>query len=303
MKLIPVLALVLCVSVAVGQDTTITKTSTPSTSTSAPVLLSKKGEPILPQKGDWALGVDASPIFRYTGNIFNGTENNAAPTFDAPGNPFTIYIKYFDTDRSAYRAKVRLGFGTTTVTNYVVQDNVVPDPNVLVKDSRKTTTSTVSLSFGKEKRRGSGRVQGFYGAEGMLMLNSGNEVYTYGNPMSSTFNSPATTTDFLTGASGPAALRTVENKSGTGFGAGVRAFIGAEVFIFPKLSIGGELGWGLGFMTTGDGIRISERWDTGNSDIKRETVKTGGQKQVGFDAGVNGQMGLNSGFLTLMFHF
>lgn len=300
MKYHSLLILAFSTSLAFSQDTTRTTASKESES---PVLLSKKGEPVLPQKGDWALGVDASPLFRYAGNMFNGTLNNTAPTFDAPGTPFTIYGKYFDTDRSAYRAKMRIAYGSASRSNYVVKDESVPDPNVLVKDTRKNTSSTVSLAFGKEKRRGSGRVQGFYGVEGMVMLSTSKSVYTYGNPMSSTFNSPLTTTDFDTPTSVASATRVIESKQGTTAGAGVRVFIGAEIFVFPKLSIGGEFGWGLGFTSQADGTTVSERWDTGNSDIKRETGKTGGSKQFGIDAGVNSQLGMNSGFLTLMFHF
>lgn len=305
MKYQPLLVLAFCSNLAFSQDTikaTVRAEQLVSPSGS-PLLLSKKGEPILPQKGDWALGIDASPIFRYAGNIFNGTTNNTAPTFDAPGTPFTIFGKYFTTDRDAYRAKFRIGYGTTTKSNYVIQDNSVPDPNVLVKDSKKSSSSNVSLSFGKEKRRGSGRVQGFYGVEGMVMLATSKDIYTYGNPMSATFNSPLTTTDFETVTAAAVPTRVVESKQGTTVGAGVRAFIGAEIFIFPKLSIGGEIGWGLGLSSQGDGTTITERWDTGNSDIKRETGKTGGVKQFGIDAGVNSQLGMNSGFLTLMFHF
>lgn len=305
MKYPSLLVLVLSTSIACAQDTAraVIKAETLKTESGSPQLLSKKGEPILPQKGDWALGIDASPFFRYAGNIFNATTNNAAPTFDAPGTPFTIYGKYFRTDKSAYRAKMRIGYGSTTRSNYVVQDNVVVDPNLLVKDTRKSTSSTVSLAFGSERRRGSGRVQGFYGVEGMVMLSTAKDIYTYGNPMSSTFNSPLTTTDFEAGTSAATPTRLVESKQGTTGGAGVRGFVGAEIFIFPKLSIGGEIGWGLGFTSQADGTTVSERWDTGNSDIKRETGKIGGVKQFGIDAGVNSQLGMNSGFLTLMFHF
>jgi hypothetical protein len=310
MKITPVIILTLAATAVFGQDTTRTTTVTNSnSSTSAvaapatPKLLSKKGEPILPEKGDLAIGIDATPIFRYLGNSFNGNTGNAAPTFDAPGSPFTVFGKYFDKDKSAYRFKLRLGMSTRSKSNYVIQDNVIPDPNVLVKDTRKSGESTMALAFGKENRRGSGRVQGFYGVEGMVMLSTQRSVYTYGNPMSATFNSPTTTSDFDAGTSAALPGRVVESQTGTTAGIGARVFIGAEVFIFPKLSLGGELGWGVGLLNQGDGTVITERWDTGNADIKRETTKTGGLKQFGYDAGVNGQMGMSSGYLTLMFHF
>ena len=45
-------------------------------------LTSKKGEPILPEAGDWAIGIDATPFLNYAGNFFGKTTNNNAPTFN-----------------------------------------------------------------------------------------------------------------------------------------------------------------------------------------------------------------------------
>lgn len=42
-------------------------------------LTSKKGEPILPEAEDWAISMDATPIFNYIGNAFNGSTANSAP--------------------------------------------------------------------------------------------------------------------------------------------------------------------------------------------------------------------------------
>lgn len=56
-------------------------------------LTSKKGEPILPEKGDWSFSIDANPFLFYIGNIFNKggiatttagnvvTNNNQPPSF------------------------------------------------------------------------------------------------------------------------------------------------------------------------------------------------------------------------------
>ena len=43
-----------------------------------------------------------------------------------------------------------------------------------------------------------------------------------------------------------AALGSVENKSGLGLGVGVQGFIGAEYFIFPKMSIGAQYTYRVG---------------------------------------------------------
>ncbi|MBR9831853.1 hypothetical protein GYB57_06890 [bacterium] len=43
------------------------------------VLTSKKGVPILPEAGDYAIGVDATLFLDYTGNLFNGNLGNTSP--------------------------------------------------------------------------------------------------------------------------------------------------------------------------------------------------------------------------------
>ena len=43
-------------------------------------LTSKKGEPYLPEAGDWSIGIDANPLLNYMGNLFSGnTSINNAP--------------------------------------------------------------------------------------------------------------------------------------------------------------------------------------------------------------------------------
>ena len=49
------------------------------TSAFAQDLTSKKGEPILPEAEDWAISMNADPIFDFVGNAFNGSTSNAAP--------------------------------------------------------------------------------------------------------------------------------------------------------------------------------------------------------------------------------
>src|SRR3954465_12408785 len=83
-------------------------------------LVSKKGEPILPQKGDWALGIEANPFLQYLGNFFGKSTTNSAPTFNFLGNQ-VIVGKYFVDSMTAYRAGVRIGTGNQT-THYSVSE-------------------------------------------------------------------------------------------------------------------------------------------------------------------------------------
>jgi hypothetical protein len=84
------------------------------------------------------------------------------------------------------------------------------------------------------------------------------------------------------------------------FGLGVRGFVGVEYFFAPKISIGGELGWGISYMSTGEGEETYEFYDvssTGNPFINSSTNKTGGRSAFNF--GVDNI----SGAINLFFYF
>jgi hypothetical protein len=84
-------------------------------------MVSKKGTPILPERGDISFGIDVVPFF----NIFKtGT--------DSPGfNPIadqTILGKYFIADRQALTVRFGINFsndkfGDNDFTNYQVDNN------------------------------------------------------------------------------------------------------------------------------------------------------------------------------------
>jgi len=100
-------------------------------------LTSKKGEPILPEEGDWGLGIDATPFLNYFGNFFGKTANNNAPTFDFLTGNQTIVVKYFKDATTAYRGAIRLGFGSNSTTGLVQQDGQ-PDPTITVEDKKNS---------------------------------------------------------------------------------------------------------------------------------------------------------------------
>lgn len=80
------------------------------------IITNKKGTPILPQAGDYAIGVDATPFLEYFGNMFNGENFNAAPGFQYnTDRPFSIYAKQFISSTEAYRLTARIGFGNTKI--------------------------------------------------------------------------------------------------------------------------------------------------------------------------------------------
>ena len=44
------------------------------------------GYVVTPEAGDWAIGFNASPLFNYVGNAFNGSTGNTMSTAFANGN-------------------------------------------------------------------------------------------------------------------------------------------------------------------------------------------------------------------------
>lgn len=260
------------------------------TSAFAQDLTSKKGEPILPEAGDWAISADATPFLNYVGNFFGKTANNNAPTFNFLANHSLIVGKYFLDEKTAIRAGINIGFQTHSATNLVVQDNYTPVPvgtlPPMVTDKATRTNSGIGITAGIEKRKGKTRLQGYYGAELGIYFGGTHDKYTYGNSFAATGTAagtdatPTSTSWTQTGGtpvvagSGPLATRITDQKLGMNVELGVRAFIGVEYFILPKMSLGGEFGWGIGASMTGAGKTTNEGIYNGTAVSTQET-KTG----------------------------
>src|SRR6202008_3101413 len=122
------------------------------TSAFAQDLTSKKGEPILPETGDWSIGVSADPFLKYVGNMFSNGGTNQAPTWDNLNSNQTIIGKMMKDEKTAYRAIIRLGkTGATKRAN-------IADPNAAAttfpavasekEDKWKHSSSFVGLGAG-----------------------------------------------------------------------------------------------------------------------------------------------------------
>jgi len=139
-------------------------------------LTSKKGEPMLPEANDWAISMDADPIFNYVGNAFHGTAASGAPGVGWLNGNQTIIGKKFIDEKTAYRVLVRVGY-TTNSTKNMIADATVTTPAVyptapaMVEDKMSNKNTNVAIGFGKEWRRGKTRLQGYYGADVIVPLN------------------------------------------------------------------------------------------------------------------------------------
>ena len=247
-------------------------------------ITSNRGENWLSQSGDWGLTFDAQPMLNYVGNLFNGnTSNTNTNSLTWANSMFAIQGKKLIDANTAYRGKLRIGFGSQKDVALVQQAGQA-DPNVTVEDTRKIGGTNIVLGAGIEKRVGSSRVVGVYGAEAYIALGSSKTTYEYGNALSAT--NPGNTPQF-----GQTAGET-ENKAGGTFGLGVGVFGGIEWFCAPKISLSGEYTWGLMFASTGEGERTNESWN--GTAVETSTSKTGKSSSFGLDTGVSGaSIGIN----------
>lgn len=272
-----------------------------------------------PEEGDWAIGIDANPFLSYFGNFIGGAGANAAPSWNFLTTNQTITGKYFVSSEMAYRGSLRLGFGSFTEKAMVADraSTVTPDyPStlpVMAENSWKQSYSNVGLSGGIEFRKGEGRLQGFYGGELGIAFASSGQSYTYGNELTiSTAANPVFVDgadDFNGNVTGDAfgfPARVTSEKNGATFGLGLRGFIGAEYFILPKLSLGGEFGWGVMFMSMGASSVTTESLGVNNGGTEiLGTITTEGDRASMFTVDTDN---MNTVFgpaaaLRLTFHF
>ncbi|MEZ5082930.1 MAG: hypothetical protein R2750_05720 [Bacteroidales bacterium] len=262
-----------CANVALTQDT---------------LLVNKKGIPILPAKGDWALGIDARPFT----NIFNNESNVG---FNFIRDNALIGKKFID-DNLAHRAKLRIGFYSNSDDRYIMEDGqIIPEPSITVTDTRTINSTNVSIGYGLERRSGYGRVQAVYGAELSFLYHAYSESFKYGNPYSMENPDPSTT-NF--GSNIPAeGKRVTYMEDGSAFGVALQAFIGVEFFIAAKMSIGGEFGWGISYVNEGEGNTKISSWNAEDNTVRDEIYKTGGENYFDID---NTNFG---GAIFFMFYF
>ncbi|MDR1153983.1 MAG: hypothetical protein LBL04_04675 [Bacteroidales bacterium] len=268
-----------------------------ATSSASGAVVTKKGTPILPQAGDYAIGVSANPFLRYLGNFFGKQNDNGVPAFG--WGAFTVYGKYFLEDNRAIRVRLNINYGSTQDKRFVRDDQLFANDPLLgalatVADVRQVGTQGLNLSAGYEFRRGRGRLQGFYGGEVTLGYGKVNTSYTWANPMTDVNQNPTST--LMWGAVNPP-LRTLKDKGGLTVNLGLGGFAGVEYFIAPQISLGGEVGLGLGYATTGQSEITVESFNAGTAQVE-EMSQRGGAPNRDFTFAVDG-----FGRIFLLFHF
>ena len=253
----------------------------------------------LPSEGDWAISLDATPFLNYFGNIIGGTSDvNAPPTWNYLTSNQTITGRYFLSNTKAIRGSVRIGFGSNKGGMNVADRTVTAGPifpaiSKTVENTWNDKMTNVGLAAGLEFRRGQGRLQGFYGGELGFGIGTSSSNFTYGNTLTqgAAPNVDVDAADDM-GLSNLSTdpygntSRILSSKNGTTFGFGLRGFIGAEYFVRQKISISGEFGWGVTYITGGtSGIEMeSEGLDGGGTEVLGSfNTETPNGSSFGFD--------------------
>lgn len=276
---------------------------------------SKNGERVLPQAQDWSIGIDATPFFSYAKGLIGAGINDNSPSFNHLLSNQMITGKYFLQSDLAVRGALRIGVRSNNVNNTVADRSVsgtptFPNVPAMVNNEWDSRGGTFGLSVGIEKRRGNTRLQGYYGGEiGFMTSNSRNE-FSYGNELKDGASPIAVTgddnfsgvTNLVQDTYGNSA-RITEDNFGRTSQFGLRGFIGAEYFIFPKISFGGEFGWGLGFQSTRGAERTTESYNAATDAVGEQTIETGDSRGFVLDTDNTNSMFGPAGSLRINLYF
>jgi hypothetical protein len=306
-------------------------------------VVGRKGQPVLPKAGDIALGFNAFPVIDMLvqaakiGSNSNNSQNSANTVQFAQNAGQNIVGKYFLDATSAVRFRFGLNSTVRTDRNLVqdskaaydaslsnIPEEVLEASLLRVEDVRYNKNNQFTLALGYEKRRGYRRLVGFYGAEIGFSRANAKAEYTYGNDFSDTYDTQFTT-DFNSPFGGFTSVSTQQYnaaqvsrpnsiKVSGAWAFGARGFIGVEYFVFPKISIAAEYGFGYSFGATKRLTRNQETYlqgATGAMVVKQEEIEIespDASRGFGVDNGANSvfnrtSFGGSSASLTLLFHF
>lgn len=223
--------------------------------------VSKDVKSYLPQAGDFAISVSASPFTQFIGNLFNGSTSNDLDGFGSrpymSGSRTWNYIqplvslagKYMVTDRLGIRFNVGWMYNNDRLNYYAPDDAALminPLSGEKVMDTYRSNNMGGSFSIAAEYRVGNRRVQGVFGGGLVYALQSDRQTFSYGNAITEVNQNPSCGMDPTVykapDKAGFTSMRYLSNYSNvpTHY-MGIVAFAGVEWFVAPQISLGGEV--------------------------------------------------------------
>lgn len=199
-------------------------------------------EEYLPRAGSIALGVDATPILNFIGNMFNGTNSSPGNSNTLDLSSASIYGKYYLSDKIAIRGTFVIS-GIHHKDEAFVRDDAAfyinPLNNKEVVDTRTNTNNDYFTSVALQKFMGNARLRGFLGIQLLAGYQSITDRYGYANPMTDLNPAPSiavSLSSYTAANERPLEVRTLNSlKTGGGLIAGI------EYFVLPRICIGGEV--------------------------------------------------------------
>lgn len=269
-------------SLAFGQGTTTS-------------MKNKRGLEYLPQAGDWAIQFDAVPLINFGLNAvkFNTNTGDKAQHLGYAGGFNNVIVgKMFTSATEAWRVKVGINYMSNSSETVLGTYGTNGESDYI--QTEKNVTTNIVLGFGKEWRRGHNRLQGFYGAEALLVLGSPRPTQT--------FDYNLILQDAISeGVETAGATRNLGETSSGSFGFGVRGFVGVDYFVLPKIAIGAEFGWGIGY-TSSNLSTSTETDNAGETEVTESQAAKNSGFNIGIDNGASTMFG-GSAALNVTFHF
>jgi hypothetical protein len=228
-------------------------------------------EEYVPKAGTVALGASVN-----VANIFT----NSVDAVKVP----TLYIQYYLGNKTALRGAFGIDY-SDNLDKYYVRDDAAyilnPLGNIQVVDTKGVNSRSYNSSLALQQFFGDSKLRGFIGVQAIYCAGSSNTINAYANPMNVLNPLPSS----FTGAySGNQRALEVNISSSYSLGGGIIA--GFEYFVFPHLSIGGEMSLNALYSHTGQASTKSETVVNGQVVTLYQAVSPGSTnleiKSLGF---------------------
>jgi hypothetical protein len=232
------------------------------------------------EKGNFALGADLVPILRTLGTVFWGEKNNlgfqGTPYFNGfPYPTVSIMSKYMVSNNCAIRANLGALIVSSTIIDSIPDDKaMINNAESTAKVADKTTTNAygVSISLGAEYRLGNKRVVGIFGGDLLIGYYESSINTRFGNEMTKENPIPTTADYYYFHTSISDNSRALTQKNGGAFSAGIQLTTGVEVFVAPKIALGGQINISYIFTYNQQSIITAEGFNEPSGTVKEVNV-------------------------------
>jgi hypothetical protein len=242
----------------------------------------KREKLLLPEKGNWAIGADLIPILRTLGTVFWGSKEpigfQGTPyqtLSDYPTPNASIVLKSMICKNVALRANLSLGFLSFTMASDSIWDDAAflidNESTDKVVDKYTENSNMVSVALGVEYRVGKKRVVGIFGGDILFGYYGGSTKMNYGNLMTENNKMPTTYWDSYYYTPHYAYSRILTQKNEGAFALGLQATAGVEVFVAPKIALGGQVNLSYVFLRE---TRITIKYEGFNEDTAMVESRT-----------------------------